>query len=154
MNHNTCDVVIVGGGIMGSAAAYYLKQADARLDVVVVEKDPTYSMASTTLSMANVRIQFSFEKNIRISQFTFDVLEKFEEELAVDDQRPNIAFRREGNLFLVDHSGKRAAEAGLSLQKSLGCQVAWWTPEKIKKKYPLYAPDHLAGGTFGSLDGH
>jgi FAD-dependent oxidoreductase domain-containing protein 1 len=154
MSRNTCDVVIIGGGIMGSAVAYYLKHADAKLDVVVVEMDPTYSKASTTLSMANIRIQFSFEKNIRISQFAFEVLEDFEEEMAIGDHRPNIAFRHEGNLFLVDVSGKQAAETALSLQKSLGCNVAWWTPKKIKERYPLYAPDHLSGGTFSFPDGH
>jgi len=154
MNHNACDVVIIGGGIMGSAVAYYLKQADAGVDVVVVEMDPTYSMASTTLSLANVRIQFSLEKNIRISQFTFKVLENFEEEMAVGDHRPNITFRHEGNLFLVDDSGIQTAEAAVSLQRRLGCRVEWWTPEKIKENYPLYAPNHLAGGTFSLPDGH
>jgi FAD-dependent oxidoreductase domain-containing protein 1 len=154
MNHNACDVVIIGGGIMGSAVAYYLKQADAGVDVVVVEMDPTYSMASTTLSLANVRIQFSLEKNIRISQFTFEVLENFEEEMAVGDHRPNITFRHEGNLFLVDDSSIQTAEAAVSLQKRLGCRVEWWTPEKIKENYPLYAPNHLAGGTFSLPDGH
>ncbi|MGA7146553.1 MAG: FAD-binding oxidoreductase [Desulfobacterales bacterium] len=154
MNHVPCDVVIVGGGIMGSAVAYYLKRGHANLDVVVVEMDPTYSKASTTLSMANIRIQFSFEQNIRISQFTFGVLENFGEEMAVGDHRPDIAFRREGNLFLVDDPGIQSAEAAIHLQKSLGCDVEWWTPEKIKQNYPLYAPEHLAGGTFGFLDGH
>jgi len=32
--------------------------------------------------------------------------------------------------------------------------VEWWTPEKIKKQYPLYSQAGLAGGTFGALDGH
>ncbi|MCG6971791.1 MAG: FAD-binding oxidoreductase [Desulfobacterales bacterium] len=154
MNQIFSDVAIIGGGIMGSAVAYHLKQADANLDVVVVEMDPTYSRASTTLSMANVRIQFSFEQNIRISQFAFEVLEDFGEKMAVGDHRPDIAFRREGNLFLVDDSSIPSAEAAVNLQQSLGCRVEWWTPEKIKQNYPLYAPEHLAGGTFGFLDGH
>ncbi len=154
MNHVPCDVVIVGGGIMGSAVAYYLKRGHANLDVVVVEMDPTYSKASTALSMANIRIQFSFEQNIRISQFTFGVLENFGEEMAVGDHRPDISFRREGNLFLVDDTGIKSAEAAINLQKNLGCRVEWWTPEKIKQNYPLYAPEQLAGGTFGLLDGH
>jgi FAD-dependent oxidoreductase domain-containing protein 1 len=154
MNQISSDVAIIGGGIMGSAVAYHLKQADANLDVVVVEMDPTYSKASTTLSMANVRIQFSFEQNIRISQFAFEVLEDFGEKMAVGDHRPDIAFRREGNLFLVDDSGIRSAEAAINLQQSLGCRVEWWAPEKIKQNYPLYAPEHLAGGTFGLMDGH
>jgi glycine/D-amino acid oxidase-like deaminating enzyme len=154
LNPNTYDLVIIGGGIMGSAAAYYVKHADVNLEVAVVEMDPTYSRASTTLSMANARIQFSLEENIRISRFTFDVLENFEEEFAVDNHRPNVTFRREGNLFLVDDTGKSAAEASISLQKRLNCQVEWWTPKEIKEKYPLYTPDCLVGGTFGPMDGH
>jgi len=139
---------------MGCATAYFLKKADDQIKVAVVEMDPTYSRASTTLSMANARIQFSLEENIRISQFTFEVLERFEEEMAVEDHRPNIAFRREGNLFIVDDAGKDLAETSLALQRRMGCKVEWWTPEKIKKQYPLYSQAGLAGGTFGALDGH
>jgi FAD-dependent oxidoreductase domain-containing protein 1 len=154
MNNKIYDVVIIGGGIMGCATAYFLKRADDQINVAVVEMDPTYSRASTTLSMANARIQFSLEENIQISQFTLEVLERFEKEMAVEDNRPNIAFRREGNLFLVDDAGKDLAETSLALQRRMGCQVEWWTPEKIKKQYPLYSQAGLAGGTFGALDGH
>jgi len=139
---------------MGCATAYFLKKADDQIKVAVVEMDPTYSRASTTLSMANARIQFSLEENIRISQFTFEVLKQFEEEMAVEDHRPNIAFRREGNLFIVDDAGKDLAETSLALQRRMGCPVEWWTPEKIKKQCPLYSQAGLAGGTFGALDGH
>ena len=55
------DVIIIGGGIMGSAAAYYLMKTDNTLKVAVVERDPTYARASTTLSMTNARIQFSLK---------------------------------------------------------------------------------------------
>ena len=42
----------------------------------------------------------------------------------------------------------------VDLQKNLGCQVDWWSPEKIKQRYPLYDLSGLAGGTFGPEDGH
>jgi FAD-dependent oxidoreductase domain-containing protein 1 len=39
-----CDVVVIGGGGMGSSIAYWLKKrAREGLNVVVVEKDPTVS---------------------------------------------------------------------------------------------------------------
>jgi L-2-hydroxyglutarate oxidase LhgO len=60
-NTQTYDVIITGGGIMGSATAYYLTKADSALKVAVVERDPSYARASTTLSMSNVRIQFSLK---------------------------------------------------------------------------------------------
>ncbi len=148
------DVIIVGGGIMGSAAAYYLVKADPRLHVVVVEKDPAYTHASTTLSMSNARIQFSLGENIRISQYAFEVLARFEEDMAVEDRRPHVALRSEGNLFFVDSNGRRAAEKALSLQQELNCAVQWWTPEQIRQRYPLFRLDGLEGGTFGAQDGH
>jgi glycine/D-amino acid oxidase-like deaminating enzyme len=74
--------------------------------------------------------------------------------MATDDSKPQIYYRREGNLFLVDEDARKAAEEALALQKSLGCQVEWWSPEKIKERYPLYEPRSLAGGSFGPQDGH
>ena len=139
---------------MGSSTAYYLMSADANIKVAVVERDPTYERASTTLSMVNARIQFSLKENIQVSQYAFDVLERFEDEMAIDDSKPKIYYRREGNLFLVEEDARKAAEEALDLQKSLGCQVEWWSPEKIKEHYPLYEPGSLAGGSFGSQDGH
>lgn len=59
------DIVIVGGGAMGSSTAYHLMRADPSLSVVVVERDSSYARASTILSDGNVRIQFNLEENIR-----------------------------------------------------------------------------------------
>jgi glycine/D-amino acid oxidase-like deaminating enzyme len=154
MKANSYDVVIVGGGIMGCAAAYYLISSDDTLKIAVVERDPTYSRASTTLSMANVRIQFSLEANIRISQYAFEILETFDQDMAVEGIIPGINHRREGNLFLVKAEDREAAEKALSLQKRLGCPVEWWPIEKIKQQFPLYEPFGPAGGTFGPGDGH
>ncbi len=148
------DVIIIGGGVMGSATAFYLMHADRRLKVAVIEKDPTYARASTSLSMANARIQFSLKENIQISQYALDVLENFEQTMAVDDDRPHIAYRREGNLFLVDKIGVPGARKALALQQALGCRVTWWTPDDVRAHCPLYDPAGLAGGTFGADDGH
>ena len=154
IGNKTWDVVIVGGGIMGSATAYYLVHNDPRIKVAVVEKDPSYERASTTLSMANIRIQFSLKENVQISQYAFETLERFEEEMMVDEDKPYIAFHREGNLFLVDREGRGAAEKGLEVQQSLRCPIEWWAPREIKEHYPLYDVSAYEGGTFGPKDGH
>jgi glycine/D-amino acid oxidase-like deaminating enzyme len=154
MRDKTFDVIIVGGGIMGCATAYSLMKSDEKLKVAVVEMDPGYTQASTTLSLANVRIQFSLKENIQISQYAFEILEQFEEEMAVADTKPCITYRCEGNLFMVDETGRDAAEKALALQQHLGCRVEWRSAAKIKETYPLYNTNHLEGGTFGSMDGH
>jgi len=75
---NLYDVIIVGGGIMGSSTAYHLIRSDNELKIGVIEMDPTYAQASSTLSMANIRIQFGLKENVQIAQYAFQVLERFE----------------------------------------------------------------------------
>jgi FAD-dependent oxidoreductase domain-containing protein 1 len=153
MSENAYDVIMVGGGIMGCATAYYLMRADERLRVAVIEMDPTYSRSSTTLSVANVRVQFNLKENIQISQYALAVLERFHEDMAVGDKVPDVGFGRQGNLFLVAEEERDQAERGMALQKSLGCQVEWLSPDAIRERYPLYNPEGYAGATFGPQDG-
>jgi FAD-dependent oxidoreductase domain-containing protein 1 len=154
MRKDMYDVIIVGGGIMGCCTAYYLVSGDNTLNIAVIEPDPTYAQASTTLSMANVRIQFSLKENIQISQYAGEIFETFAEDMAVEGIKPGIDYKREGNLFLIDNQYREAALEALDLQKNLGCQVEWWSIETIKQHFPLYEPIGLAGGTFGPNDGH
>lgn len=150
---NAYDVIMVGGGVMGCATAYYLLKNDPQIKVAVVEKDPTYEFCSTVLSDANIRLQFNVKENIQISQYGLEVLESFGDDMAVGGVKPDIAFRQQGNLFLADDAGKDASLKGLATQQSLGCPVEWLTPTQIKERFPLYKVDQLAGGTFGSHDG-
>ena len=154
MQSDIFDVIIIGGGIMGSATAYNLMKYDNGLKIVVIEMDPTYTHASTTLSLSNVRIQFSLRENIAISQYAFEVLESFSEEMAVGDNVPKTSFRREGNLFLFSPEAQAIADMSLDLQHSMGCQVERLSPENINTRFPMYSIDGIAGGTFGSADGH
>ncbi|PIP35588.1 MAG: FAD-dependent oxidoreductase, partial [Desulfobacterales bacterium CG23_combo_of_CG06-09_8_20_14_all_52_9] len=136
MSGSTYDVVIIGGGVIGSAVAYNLMRLEPKLKPAVFERDPTYTRASSTLSVANIRVQFSLAQNIRISQYAMEFLGRFAEEMTVRDIRPNVYFRKEGNLFLVDESGRKPASQALALQQELGCRVDWWTPDRIRERYP------------------
>jgi len=152
--NNLYDVVIAGGGIMGCSTAYNLIARDSCLKVAVIEKDPTYAYASTSLSLANIRVQFSIKENILISKYGLEKLAVFAEEMEVDDYIPDINFHREGNLFMVDKSGQKEAFDSLTKQKELSCNVEWWTPRMIRINFPLYEPSKYNGGTFGSDDGY
>jgi len=153
MSTTTYDVILVGGGVMGCATATYLLKADKNLQVAIVEMDPTYARSSTTLSDGNHRIQFNLKENILMSLYGLEVLETFAEDMAVDGDQPDIAFRRQGNLYLVDEGGRPEAEQGLVLQQSLGCQVEWLAPADITQRYPLLNPVGCVGATFGASDG-
>ncbi len=151
---NMYDAIMVGGGVMGCATAYYLLKNDPQIKVAIIEKDPTYEFNSSVLSDANIRLQFNIKENIQISQYGLDVLETFAVDMAVDGPGPDVAFRQEGNLFLADEAGKEGSLKGLETQQSLGCPVEWLDPSQVKERFPLYeVVDQLAGGVFGSKDG-
>ncbi len=147
------DVIIVGGGIMGCCSAYYLLKLQDNLRIAVIERDPTYERASTTLSNGNIRHQFALKENVQISQYTFDVLANFTQEMDVDGSSPNVYFQSTGNLFIVDAAGREAAEKGLDVQKSQGCEVQWLSKAQIAGQYPFFQLDDYEGGTFCAKDG-
>lgn len=147
------DVILVGGGVMGCATATYLLRADHRLKIALVEMDPSYTRASTPLSDGNTRIQFNIKENIQMSQYALAVLASFAEEMTVNGDKPDVAFRQQGNLFLIDEGSHEETAEGMALQQSLGCQVEWLTPDDIRQQYPfLHVPD-CVGATLGRQDG-
>ncbi|MCL5951579.1 MAG: FAD-binding oxidoreductase [Chloroflexi bacterium] len=153
MAYRTYDVILAGGGIMGCATAYYLVRTDPTLRVAIVEKDPTYARASTPLCDGNIRVQFNVKENILMSLYGLEVLARFSEEMVVGGEKPEVAFHRQGNIFLVNEEGRQTAQEGLSLQKALGCQVEWFSPDQFMRRYPLLNLTSCAGGTLGYQDG-
>ena len=147
------DVIVVGGACMGAATAYHLAGLESSASVTVLEKDPSLRYSSTLLSDGNVRVQFNLEENIRISQYAMEVLADFGDTMEVNGYRPEVAMRKQGNLFLVDDDGLAAARAGLDTQQSLGCDVRWLEAWQVAAAYPPLASDHLVGGTLGPEDG-
>jgi len=152
MKNNLYDIIIVGGGLMGSSTAYHLMSAD-KLNVAVIEKDPTYARASTPLSIGNVRTQFNLKENIQISQYAYAFLETFEETMAVNDVRPHIAWHREGNLFLVAPENRDRANQEMIMQQNLGCNVERWTEEKLAQRVPQCNLEGIVGATYGPDEG-
>ncbi len=149
----TYDMILIGGGVMSCATAYYLLKSNPKLRVAVVEMDPSYARNSSVLSDGNTRIQFNLKENILMSKYGDDVLKNFADEMAVGDDKPDVAFRRQGNLFIVDEGGREEAQEGMRLQQSLDCQVEWLAPAQVKSLYPLYDLAGCVGATFGARDG-
>jgi FAD-dependent oxidoreductase domain-containing protein 1 len=78
------DIVIIGGGIIGTSISYNLMHDGFNGSILVIEKDPTYQFASTTLSAGGVREQFSLPENIKISQYSIDIFETFDDVMEVE----------------------------------------------------------------------
>src|SRR5882672_5871436 len=98
-------VIIVGGAVHGASLAYHLAAAGFGGRVLLVEKDPTFRYAATALSAGSIRQQFSSAINIEISLFGVAFLRGVGELLAVDGDRPDVALREGGYLFLATEAG-------------------------------------------------
>jgi glycine/D-amino acid oxidase-like deaminating enzyme len=143
------DVAIIGGGIMGSALAYWLTRLDPAVSVTVIERDPTYASASSALSAGSIRQQFTTLVNIRISQQSLEFLRRAGELLAVDGDRPQIGLNEGGYLCLADATGARALRDAHAIQRRLGSDIVWLDRARLAARFPWLEVSDLAGGTFG-----
>ena len=96
------DVVIVGGAMIGSSSAWFLSNnPDFDGTVLVVERDPSYSMCSTAHTNSCIRQQFSNEINVRVSQFAAEFVRNFREFTGNDPRVPAITLQSYGYMILV-----------------------------------------------------
>ena len=145
-----CDVAIVGGGVIGSAIAYFLlAEPDFDGRVVVVERDPSYQDCATTRSWGGIRQQFSTPENVKMSLYGAEFARRAGAILAVDGVGPDVAFRERGYLFLVAAGGLAALEANCRMQNRLGAAVGVLAPDEIAERFPWLNVDGLAGAGFG-----
>lgn len=144
------DVVIVGGAVVGSAAAFFLRsQANFKGSVLVVEKDFSYEKCATARSAASIRHQFSTPENIRMSQFGTDFIRNIGHHLAVDGDSPDVGFHEGGYLFLATPAGRGIMESNHRVQRSLGVDVALLEPAQLRARFPWLATDDLVAGSLG-----
>uniref|UniRef100_A0A7N4PD97 FAD-dependent oxidoreductase domain-containing protein 1 n=1 Tax=Sarcophilus harrisii TaxID=9305 RepID=A0A7N4PD97_SARHA len=147
------DVVIVGGGVIGWSVAYWLKRLEARknaLRVLVVEQDPTYSMASTGLSIGGIRQQFSLPQNIQLSLFSIEFLRNINEYLAVPDEPLlDIQFNPSGYLLLASEEKAAVMEHNVKIQRQEGAKVCLLSPKQLKDKFPWINTEGIALASYG-----
>lgn len=147
------DVVVIGGAIVGASIATFLAaRPDFDGRIVVVERDPTFRTASTTLSAASIRLQFSTPLNIEISRFGLDVVRHPERYVAVDGEAPDVDFVENGYLFLATDAGLATLEHNHTVQRSLDVQAVLLSPAEVRARFDWMAVDDLAGASLGLSD--
>lgn len=143
-------VVIVGGGAIGSSAAFHLATFPGFAgEITVVERDPTYTRASSMLSASGIRQQFSTLVSIRMSQYGLDFLRAAPVTLAVDGDAPDLAFKEHGYLFLASDAGAGVLRENVAVQRAEGAAVALLDPAGIAARWPWMATEGVALGAFG-----
>jgi sarcosine oxidase len=148
MSMDTADVVIVGGGIVGSAAAWFLS-ADAAFRgrrVVVVERDTSWREASTARSAGGIRQQFSTPENIAMSQFTLAMFNHLKTIFGAD---ADVAFREQGYLIMATAEGRPLLAGNVELQRSTGADVVLLDASEIAARFSWLATADIAAAGLG-----
>lgn len=143
----TAEVVIIGGGVIGTSAAFHLAEAGVR--VVLLERDEL-GAGSSCRAAGGVRALFSDPVNIQLGLRSLEAFERFGE-------RPGheIDLVRHGYLFLLDNEVDLAAfERSVALQNELGVPSRMLTVAQAVELSPYLRPDGLLGAAFSPTDGH
>ncbi len=143
----SASVVIIGGGVMGTSAAFHLAEAGA--DVVLVERAELGS-GSTSRAAGGVRAQFSDALNIQIAQRSLEAFNNF-------GTRPgwDIDLKRSGYLFVLSRDADVAEfEAGVALQNAYGVPSRMLSADDARALCPLLAGEDILAGSFSADDGH
>jgi glycine/D-amino acid oxidase-like deaminating enzyme len=141
------DVVIIGGAAVGSAIAYFLTH-DLGFggSVAVIERDPLYAHASTTLSAASIRQQFSTPENIRLSTYGVGFIRSLRERFGPD---ADIGFREGGYLLLASDAGAAIARENHAVQTAEGADILLLEPRDIVSRFPWLDTEGVTLGTYG-----
>jgi sarcosine oxidase subunit beta len=146
---HTADVVLIGGGIVGSSIAYHLVAAGCK-KVLVIERETAQGKGSTGKSMGGVRAQFSTPVNIQMSLYSIPFYASFEERLGYPcDYRP------QGYLFCATNEKHMAyLRANYEKQVAMGLKnVQLVAGDEIRSMFPLLRGNDIVGGSFCSTDG-
>jgi len=152
--HDSYDVVIVGGAIMGASTAWFLtenRDFDGR--VLVVERDMTFSACSTAHTNSCMRQQFSTELNVRISQFAADFVRNLRTYMGGDPRVPQLSIHEFGYMYLADTpAGAEVLRQNLAVQHAAGAATRLMTPDQIAAAYPFYQLDDIVLGSINPVD--
>jgi sarcosine oxidase, subunit beta len=143
----SADVVVVGGGVIGTSAAFHL--AEAGVDVCLLERDELAG-GSTSRAAGGFRAQFSDPLNVALGLRSIEAFMRFAE-------RPGseIDLHQVGYLFLLDREEDVAAfREGVALQNELGVPSRFVELEQVRELCPIAGLEDVLAATYCPLDGY
>ncbi len=144
------NIVIIGGGAVGSSTAYHLASMPGFSGrITVIERDPTYRIASSSLSASSIRTQFSNPVNIAMSQYGMAFLKAAPAALAVGGEAPALSLHERGYLFLSTPEGEAVMRENHAVQRAAGADVDLLSPAEIRAAFPWMSTEGIALACFG-----
>ncbi|MEP4199061.1 MAG: FAD-binding oxidoreductase [Aliishimia sp.] len=153
-SRSSYDVVIIGGAIMGSSTAWFLSDnPDFNGSVLVIEKDPSFSMCSTAHTNSCVRQQFSEALNVKISQFTAEFVKNLRGFMGDDDRIPDLPIHSYGYMYLSDtEEFSNVLRENQKVQIAAGAATELLDVDTLRARYPFYNLDDILLGSINTVD--
>ena len=152
--HASYDVVIIGGAMLGSSAAWFLSNEPSfNGRVLVVERDPSLKNAATSHTNSCIRQQFSAALNVKISQFGADFINNLRARMGGDPRVPDVPIQSYGYMYLADTEAfAQTLRESQAVQAGAGAATVLMTPDAIKRAYPFYYVDDIVLGSINRVD--
>jgi len=153
-HHTSYDIVIIGGAMMGSSAAWFLsKDEDFDGRILVVERDMSFETCSTAHTNSCMRQQFSVDLNVRISQFAADFVKNIRSYMGGDARVPELSIHSYGYMYLADtETFADVLRENQKVQLAAGAATQLMTADQIRDAYPFYQVDDIVLGSINLVD--
>jgi sarcosine oxidase subunit beta len=144
------DVIIIGGGILGTATAFYASRAG--LGTVVLEMREGLATLTTTASEECFRAQFSEPENVAMMKASIEAFENFPEVIGIPGY--DISLHQQGYLFYTDiPEGPETLRAQVEHQQSIGLDdVEFLSGDEVRRRFPWASP-RVTAATYRAGDG-
>lgn len=144
-----CDVAIIGAGIIGTSVAYHLARRGLT-DVVVLDREISAGLGSTSKAAGGIRAQFGSRINIQLSILSLEAFERFPDEVGVE-----VEFCQAGYLWIATREEQmRMFRRNVALQRELGLDVRILTPDEVGRIAPYVRLEDILGATYHARDGY
>jgi FAD-dependent oxidoreductase domain-containing protein 1 len=148
------DIIIIGGGVIGSSIAYNLLNDGFTGRIVVFEKDGLYEFASTPRSAGGFRQLYTTVINMQLSKYSLQIYKDFSKDMSIDGETAEIDFKQRGYLFLATDKMMPRFEKHLKLQNEHGILSQLLEGESLLNIIPELNIDDIAGGLYCSESGY
>lgn len=149
MSKRTADVIIIGGGVVGCAAAYYLAKKGVT-DVIVLEADKSIGHGGSSRNGGGVRQSGRDVRELPYAMYAVqNMWPTLSEELGMD-----VEYYQRGNLRLgkTDAHLKKLNTLASNAQ-ALGLDMHVIDGKEVKEICP-YLSDEIIGASWCPTDGH
>src|SRR5579859_7363251 len=146
----TADLVVIGGGIVGAATAFFARRAG--LSVVLLEKRAALCTLTTPVSTGAFRLQFDNAEEIALVREGIDLFDRFAEVTELDSY--DLRIRKQGYLFCA------TSAAGAEHQRHFVDALHAWdvadvellSGDEARYRFPYLSP-HIVQARFRAADG-